>query len=137
MSGSQRNRFDLGDFERIQKLERKERRTSGKYFSRIRLLRVDLIHQSCRSHIPSFGTALIYSNLLRVINFFQINSNDQCDLISTDQLKLLYSTCVILYCSFQSMCASTYDRSTCTSSLLSSNLLYQLLIRFHNLFHFK
>ena len=82
--------------------------TSGKYFSRIRLLWVDLIHRSRRSHVPSPGATLIHIDQLRVIDFFQINLSDWCNLISIDQLN---SPRVILYCSFQSTYASAYDGS--------------------------
>ena len=109
----------------------------GKYFSQIRLVWMDQIQQSRRLHIPLPKAALIYINLVRVIDFFQINQNNLCDLILTDHLKLLCSSCFILYYFIQSTYASTYDRSTCTSSFLSSNLLYQCLIRFHNPFYFK
>lgn len=110
---------------------------SRKYFSWIGLLKIDLIYQSRRLHVFLPGAALIHINLFKVINFFQINSSDQYDLILTDQLKLLYSSYLILYYSFQSIYTSKYNGSTYTSAFLGLNLLYQLLIRFYNLFHFK
>ncbi len=45
-------------------------RTSGKYFSRIKLLWVDRIHRSRRSQIPSPLTATIQVDPPRVINIF-------------------------------------------------------------------
>ncbi len=110
---------------------------SRKYFSWIGLLWVDLIHRSCRLYVSLPETALIHIDLFRVIDIFEINQSDQCDLISIDPLMLLCSPYIILCCSFKSTCTSIYNGSTCTSSLLSSNLVYQLLIRFYNPFHFK
>ncbi len=48
-------------------------KASRKYFSRIGLLWVDLIHRSRRLHVPLPGAALIYIDPFRVIDLFQIN----------------------------------------------------------------
>lgn len=69
----------------INNLIREKTGTSlGRYFSWIRLLQVNLIYQSCRLYVFLLRAILINIDQLRVINSFQINMSDLCNLILID-----------------------------------------------------